>query len=107
MQQRPSLILVVAKQYQALHMAATQTFFLKVCCMGYTKIKNFLLISKMKTNLSDKVLPKEDTVKKNLKAVISFFGFIFTNSNSISKIGQIFVHFVPCFKKMFFSNFCV
>jgi hypothetical protein len=39
-------------------------FFLEIGHIGYQKIENFMLISKMQTYLSDKMPPKKVTIKK-------------------------------------------
>jgi hypothetical protein len=61
-------------------------FFLEIGQIGYQKIENFMLISKMKTCLSDKMLPKKVKIKKRKKMglrkfriqflILTFFGGI-------------------------------
>ncbi len=42
-------------------------FFLEIGHIGYKKIENFMLISKMQTYLSDKMPPKKVKIKKRKK----------------------------------------
>jgi hypothetical protein len=42
-------------------------FFLEIGHIGYQKIENFMLISKMQTYLSDKMPPKKVKIKKRKK----------------------------------------
>jgi hypothetical protein len=42
-------------------------FFLEIGHIGYQKIDNFMLISKMQTYLSDKMPPKKVKIKKRKK----------------------------------------
>ncbi len=42
-------------------------FFLEIGHIGYQKIENFMLISKMQTYLSDKMPPKKGKIKKDKK----------------------------------------
>ncbi len=61
-------------------------FFLEIDHIGYKKIKNFMLISKMQTYLSDKMPPKKVKIKKRKKwdlaslensfLLLTFFGGI-------------------------------
>ncbi len=60
--------------------------FLETGHMGYQKIKNFMLISKMQTYLGDKMPPKKVKIKKRQKIgtanlediflILTFFGGI-------------------------------
>jgi hypothetical protein len=64
-------------------------FFLEIGHVGYKKIENFMLISKIPTCLSDKMLPKKVKIKKPKKMglsqiwtfkisffILTFFGII-------------------------------
>ncbi len=42
-------------------------FFLEIGHIGYQKIENFMLVSKMQTYLIDKMLPKKVKIKKRKK----------------------------------------
>jgi hypothetical protein len=42
-------------------------FFLEIGHIGFQKIENFMLISKMQTYLSDKMLPKKVIIEKRKK----------------------------------------
>jgi hypothetical protein len=42
-------------------------FFLEIGQIGYQKIKNFMLISKMQTYLGDKMPPKKVIIEKRKK----------------------------------------
>jgi hypothetical protein len=56
-------------------------FFLEIGHIGYQKIENFMLISKMQTYLSDKISPKKVKVKKQQKMGPSKFRKQFFNFN--------------------------
>ncbi len=63
-------------------------FFLEMGHIGYQKIKNFMLISKMQTYLSDKMPPEKVKIKKRKKwdlanlengfLILTFLGGILT-----------------------------
>jgi hypothetical protein len=56
-------------------------FFLEIGQIGYQKIENFMLISKMQTYLSDKMPPKKVKIKKRTKLGLSKFRKQFFNFN--------------------------
>jgi hypothetical protein len=68
-------------------------FFLEIGHIGYQKIENFMLISKLQTYLSDKMPPKKVKIKKRKKwdlaklensfLIISFFGGHFVTKTSL------------------------
>ncbi len=70
-------------------------FFLEIGQIGYQKIENFMLISKMKTCLSDKMLPKKVKIKKRKKMglrkfKIQFFNFNFFWGHFVTKTSLLF-----------------
>jgi hypothetical protein len=65
-------------------------FFLEIGHVGYQKIENFMLISKMQTYLSDKMPPKKVKIKKQQKMGLSkfrkqFFNFTFFWGHFVAK----------------------
>jgi hypothetical protein len=56
-------------------------FFLEIGHVGYQKIENFMLISKMQTYLIDKMPPKKVKIKKLKKMGLSKFRKQFENFN--------------------------
>ncbi len=65
-------------------------FFLEIGHIGYQKIENFMLISKMQTYLSDKMPPKKVKIKKLQKMGLSkfrkqFFNFNFFGGHFVTK----------------------
>jgi hypothetical protein len=62
--------------------------FLEIGHIGYQKIENFMLISKMQTYLGDKMPPKKVIIKKRQKMGLSKFRKQFINFNFF------WVHFV-------------
>jgi hypothetical protein len=68
-------------------------FLLEIGHIGYQKIKNFMLISKMQTYLSDKMLPKKVKIKKRKKwdlANLEFSFFILTFLGGILSQRQVY-----------------
>jgi hypothetical protein len=70
-------------------------FLLEIGHIGYQKIENCMLISKMQTYLSDKMLPKKVKIKKQKKWDLANLEFSFIT------------HIVPsgCFRPLIFTNF--
>jgi hypothetical protein len=56
-------------------------FFLKIGHIGYQKIENFMLISKMQTYLCDNTPPKKVKIKKQQKMELDNFRKQFFNFN--------------------------
>jgi hypothetical protein len=56
-------------------------FFLEIGHIGYQKIENFMLISKVQTYLSNKMPPKKVKIKNVKKMGLSKFGKQFFNFN--------------------------
>jgi hypothetical protein len=70
-------------------------FFLEIGRIGYQKIENFMLISKMQTCLSDKMPPKKVKIKKRKKMGLSkfriqFFNFNFFGGHFVTKTSLLF-----------------
>jgi hypothetical protein len=70
-------------------------FFLEIDHIGYQKIKNFILISKMQTYLCDKMPPKKVKIKKRKKMGLSkfripFFNFNFLGGHFVTKTSFLF-----------------
>ncbi len=70
-------------------------FFLEIGHIGYQKIENFMLISKMPTYLSDKMPPKKVKIKKREKMGLSkfrkqFFNFNFFGGHFVTKTSLLF-----------------
>jgi hypothetical protein len=70
-------------------------FFLEIGHIGYQKIENFMLISKMQTYLSDKMPPKKVKIKKRKKMGLSkfrkqFFNFNFFGGHFVTKTSLLF-----------------
>jgi hypothetical protein len=70
-------------------------FFLEIGHIGYQKIENFMLISKMQTYLNDKMPPKNFKNKKQQKMGLSkfrkqFFNFNFFSGNFVTKTSLLF-----------------
>jgi hypothetical protein len=65
-------------------------FFLEIGHIGHQKIRNFMLISKMQTYLSDKMPPKKVKIKKRKKMGLGkfrkqFFNFYFFWGHFVTK----------------------
>jgi hypothetical protein len=70
-------------------------FFLEIGPIGYQKIENFMLISKMQAYLSDKMPPKIVKIKKRQKMELSkfrkqFFNFNFFGGHFVTKTNLLF-----------------
>jgi hypothetical protein len=70
-------------------------FFLEIGHIGYKKIENFMLISKMQTYLCDKMPPKKVKIKKRQKMGLSkfrkqFFNFNFFGGHFVTKTSLLF-----------------
>jgi hypothetical protein len=70
-------------------------FLLEIGHIGYQKIENFMLISKMQTYLSDKMLPKNVKITKRKKMGLSkfriqFFNFNFLGGHFVTKTSLLF-----------------
>ncbi len=67
-------------------------FFLEIGHIGYQKIEDFMLISKMQTYLSDKMPPKKVKIKKRKKwdlANLEFSFLILTFLGGILSLRQV------------------
>ncbi len=72
-------------------------FFLEIGHIGYQKIENFKLISKMQTYLGGKMPPKKVKIKKRQKMRLSkfrkqFFNFNFAGGHFVTKRSLLFLN---------------
>jgi hypothetical protein len=72
-----------------------ENFFFEIGHIGYKKIKNFMLISKMQTCLSDKMPPKKVKIKKRKKKGLSkirkrFFYYNFCWGHFVTQTSLLF-----------------
>ncbi len=74
-------------------------FFLEIGHIGYKKIENVMLISKMQTYLSDKMPPKKVNIKKRQKTGLGKFRKQFFNFNFF------WGHFVTTISLPFLNQF--
>jgi hypothetical protein len=70
-------------------------FFLEIGHIGYQKIENFMLISKMQTYLSDKMPPKKVIIVKRKKMGLGkirkqFFNYNFFGGHFVMKTSLLF-----------------
>ncbi len=70
-------------------------FFLEIGHIGYQKIENFMLISKMRTYLREKMPPKKVKIKKQKKMGLGkfrkqFFNFNFFWGHFVTKTSLLF-----------------
>jgi hypothetical protein len=70
-------------------------FFFEIGHIGYQKIENFMLISKMQTYLSDKMPPKKVKIKKRKKWELanlenSFSHFNFFGGHFVTQTSMLF-----------------
>jgi hypothetical protein len=85
-------------------------FFLEIGHLGYQKIENFMLISKMQTCLSDKMPPKIVKNKKQQKMGLSkfrkqFFNFNFFGGHFVTKTSLLLKnHWTLIFSKIIFIS---
>ncbi len=75
-------------------------FILEIGHIGYKKIENFMLISKMQTYLNDKMLPKKVQIKKRKKWDLANLEFSFL---SLTFFGGILSLRQVCFFELSFK----
>jgi hypothetical protein len=70
-------------------------FCIEIGHIGYQKIKNFMLVSKMQTYLSDKMPPQKVIIKKRKKMGLGkirkqFFNYNFFGGHFVTKTSLLF-----------------